>query len=548
MALVSAACGGGGGGSDNPPPPVAGPADPDPPVPDPDPPSVVPPVLASERFSGGDASTSVSNERAFGQRPEAIEQDFELDGTFTAGNAIFRNDHEGEGPLLNARTCQGCHTRDGRGRVPVDTNTPMDSMSISIGLGTDADDETIEDPNYGSLLQVFGLASFSGGGDVTPGLSRFGGGAGEAIGEGFPFVEYEAVAGAFADGQPYELRKPIYKVRDLSYGDFAAGIQFSPRVAPQVFGLGLLEAVPEADIRAWADPSDSDGDGISGRAAEAFDQATGTTRLGRIGVKAAVPSLLLQNTGAYRADMGVTNSLAPEEDCAPLQTSCIQAALLEPDNNPGGVDISDLELALVEFYVRLLAVPERRGFDEGTDTWDEEVLAGRTLFFEGGCGSCHRQTLTTGTAAGSVLGEVRINALFPDAPPIEVLSDQVIYPYTDLLLHDMGGSCDPIVPERADGSACPSGENCVWVQRCTGLADGRPEGTATGVEWRTAPLWGLGLVQTVNPGATFLHDGRARTISEAILWHGGEAETAKEAYRSMTAPERASLLSFLESL
>ena len=227
---------------------------------------------------------------------------------------------------------------------------------------------------------------------------------------------------------------------------------------------------------------------------------------------------------------------------------CVAAASTEADDHAGGVDISDVELALVEFYTRLLAVPERRGFDAETETWDEDVLRGRALFFESGCAKCHRQRWRTGSAVGSVLGEVRLNVLEEGAAPIEVLSDQVIFPYTDLLLHDMGGSCDPVQREQAEGGTCTAGENCVWVLRCEGLADGRTEGRAGGREWRTPPLWGLGLVKTVNERATFLHDGRARTVAEAILWHAGEAQQSRDAFVALAQNERTDLLAFLGSL
>ena len=542
--VVLAGCGGGGGGSA-----PAAPPPPPPPPPPPAPAITVPEVDPAERFPGGDATTSLSNETAFSQSPPAIERDFSADANFKSGNQLFRNASDGEGPLLNARTCQGCHTRDGRGAPPPDQETPMDSMSIRLGLGVDAAGETIADPNYGTLLHTFGLASFQGGGALTPGLSAFGGGVDAAIGEAFATIEYETVAGDFADGTAYELRRPIYKVRELSYGDFAANIRFSPRVAPQLIGLGLLGAVPADDVLALADADDADGDGISGRANETRDQTVGDTRLGRFGHKAATASILQQTANAYRTDIGVTNRFAPEESCAAGQSSCRAAALAEADAHPDGVDISDVELALVEFYTRLLAVPERRGYDEATGTWDEDVLRGRALFFESGCEKCHRQRWRTGTAAGSVLGEIRLNTLDGDAEPVAVLSEQTIFPYTDMLLHDMGGSCEPVRREQeADGEQCAAGENCVWVLRCSGLADGRPEGRASGAEWRTAPLWGLGLATTVNERAAFLHDGRARTVAEAILWHDGEAQSSRDAFVEMAADDRADLLAFLDSL
>ena len=508
----------------------------------------MPAVAPAERFPGGDATTSLSNETAFSQSPPAIERDFAADANFKSGNQLFRNATDGEGPLLNARTCQGCHTRDGRGATPPDKDTPMDSMSIRLSLGVDANGEPLPDPNYGTLLHTFGLAAFRSGGDLSPGLSAFAGGAGTAIGEAFAFIEYRTVSGNYADGSPYELRSPVYKVRELSYGDFAPNIRFSPRVAPQLIGLGLLGAVPADDVRALADPDDADGDGISGRANEARDQTVAAFRLGRFGHKATTASVLQQTANAYRADIGVTNRFARQEPCAAEQSSCRAAALAEDDAHAGGVDISDIELALVEFYTRLLAVPERRGYNAETETWDEDVLRGRTLFFESGCEKCHRQRWRTGTAAGSVLGEVHLNTLADNAEPIDVLSDQTIFPYTDLLLHDMGGACEAVSREWTDGGQCPAGENCVWVLRCSGLADGRPEGRASGSEWRTAPLWGLGLVRTVNERATYLHDGRARTVAEAILWHGGEAQASRDEFVAMAADDRADLLAFLASL
>ncbi|MEO0576312.1 MAG: di-heme oxidoredictase family protein [Pseudomonadota bacterium] len=538
--LLVSACGGGGSGGAGPvtqtPPPSLPPSGP-----------IIPTLTAAERFSGADAGTSLNNDQAFSQSPRAIQQDFFQDANFKGGNAIFRNDHVGQGPLMNAATCQGCHIRDGRGRVPVDTSSPFDSMFLRVGLGNDADNNAIPDDQYGTQLQTFGVASFEGN-DVSAGLAVFGGGASAPIGEVFAFIDYETIVGTYTDGTSYELRKPTYKITDLSYGDFSAGVQISPRIAQQMIGLGLLGAIPEADLLALADPNDANNDGISGRANRSFDPTTGVEAIGRFGHKATSASVLQQTADAYRGDIGVTNTFASAEPCAAAQSSCINAAGVEPDQFPGNVDIADLELALVEFYARLLAVPDRRGYDAQSDSWDPSVVAGRTAFFESGCGGCHTQSHETGIAEGSVLGEINLNVLEPNAAPIDVLSDQTIYPYSDLLLHDMGGQCDVVVAEDAAGNACPAGENCIWVLRCEGLADGRPDLLATGTEWRTAPLWGLGLVQTVNPNATFLHDGRARTIEEAVLWHGGEAQASKQSFLDMNSQQRSDLLAFLESL
>ena len=175
-------------------------------------------------------------------------------------------------------------------------------------------------------------------------------------------------------------------------------------------------------------------------------------------------------------------------------------------------------------------------------------MRGRALFFDANCNGCHVPRHKTGEAPASLLGDVDILGFTGESTPIAALSEQVIYPYSDLLLHDMGGECAPIKLENAQGGSCQVGENCIYVQRCEGLADNRPEGQASGTEWRTTPLWGLGLVQQVNARATYLHDGRVRTISEAILWHGGEAEKAKQAYLAMSKTERSQLLAFLNSL
>jgi CxxC motif-containing protein (DUF1111 family) len=261
-------------------------------------------------------------------------------------------------------------------------------------------------------------------------------------------------------------------------------------VAPAVFGVGLLEAVPEAHILAAADPDDTDGDGISGRPNQVADVVNGGTSLGRFGWKANVPSVEQQNAGAFHGDIGITSALFPDENCPPEQVACGSAL-------SGGVpELDAAKLDRVTFYTRTLAVPARR------DVGQPVTTEGQELFASLGCASCHLPELRTGES------------------DIAALSNQVIHPYTDLLLHDMG----------------------------PGLADGRPDGEASGSEWRTAPLWGIGLVDTVNGHTRFLHDGRARNLSEAILWHGGEAQASADAFRASPARARDALIAFLESL
>lgn len=309
--------------------------------------------------------------------------------------------------------------------------------------------------------------------------------------EGRATIRYRDIKGVFTDGQPYSLRVPIYEFTELNHGPLGKDTMYSPRVAPATHGLGLLEAIEEEVIEARADPDDLNGDGISGRINRVWDPVTKHSALGRFGWKANVANLYLQVAFAAVGDMGITTSLFPSQNCPPAQTACA----LAPD---GGVpELDDQRLQKLVLYARSLAVPARRNVEDPT------VRRGEALFASAGCAGCHVPNLITGT----------ITAL-PE------LADQNIHPYTDLLLHDMGA----------------------------GLADGRPDFQASGQEWRTPPLWGIGLVSRVNLHRFFLHDGRARGLMEAILWHGGEAETAREVVRAMPAVDRDALTTFLKSL
>ena len=295
----------------------------------------------------------------------------------------------------------------------------------------------------------------------------------------------------FADGHEVELRRPHLQISQLGYGPLHPDTQFSARIAPPMIGLGLLEAIPEAALLANADPEDADGDGISGRPNRVWDDALQRSVLGRFGWKAGQPNLNQQNAHAFAGDMGLTSALVPQDDCSERQADCRTAA------DGGSPEVSDSILASVLFYSRNLGVPARRGVD------DPQVLAGKGLFHQAGCQGCHTPTFTTAADAAE-----------PE------LASQTIRPYSDLLLHDMG----------------------------EGLADHRPEFLASGREWRTPPLWGIGLTEAVNGHTQFLHDGRARNLLEAILWHGGEAEAARQEVLSFDAEQRAALLAFLNSL
>ncbi|MFT2092025.1 di-heme oxidoredictase family protein [Paraglaciecola sp. 2405UD69-4] len=547
ISIALTACGGGGGASNSNDTPIVIIEEPEEPELDH---SGLTPVESdiidnTEYLAGGDVTLFVTNDKAFETRPDAIADDFTFDSFFTQGDHLFRTAHDDSGPLMNSDTCQSCHINDGRGEISDDIDTPFISTLIKI-----SDSAGNEDPIYGDQIQIFAEQSFSTS-DLSAGIAQYDASINgdQLFGEAYVFVEYQDINGTYPDGTAFTLRNPVYKIKSPSFGPFTEDIQFSVRMAPSVFGTGLLDAIPADNILALADESDSDNDGISGRASMVTDAISGETVLGRFAYKAQAATVLQQSAAAYRGDIGLTNSLATAENCTDLQLAC--QVLAEQEGEVGDdYDVSDRELALVEFYTSVLGVPARRGYDSNSQTWDADISEGRRLFFESGCIGCHTPRHVTADANGSALGDI---PLIGDPDPtdaadiIEPLSNQTIYPYTDLLLHDLGGSC-AVTRELADGTSCTEGEACYYVQRCEGLADGVAQGDAIGSEWKTPALWGLGLVQTVNSDSTFLHDGRARTIEEAILWHGGEAEAAKSNFMELDASARTQMLQFLSSL
>lgn len=303
-------------------------------------------------------------------------------------------------------------------------------------------------------------------------------------------LTWEEAGGTYADGEEYSLRRPLISFGDPAYGPIGKKLLTSPRVAQGMVGLGLLEAVPDAALIGMADPDDADGDGISGRVNRVWDGARQASAVGRFGWKANQPSIRQQVAGAAAGDIGITTTVAPANACTNRQKACLEAP------SGGTPEMSDEFLTKLVLYSRTLAVPNRRGVD------DDQIQRGGALFAASGCTLCHRPTLQTG------------------AHELAPVANQTIHPFTDLLLHDMG----------------------------EGLADGRPDFEASGTEWRTSPLWGLGLIPDVNGHELLLHDGRARGPAEAILWHGGEAEQAREAFRRMSREDREALIAFLRSL
>ncbi|MEM9407690.1 MAG: di-heme oxidoredictase family protein [Acidobacteriota bacterium] len=433
------------------------------------------PAFAGDALLGGLATVRDTTPNAFGQPAPGLERDEAL--LFFVGNSFFKKNwvqapssttaRDGLGPLFNSRSCGGCHLKDGRGRPPVGDEVGTGFL-VRLSLpGTNASGGPAAEPSYGNHLQDQAIQG--------------------AQAEGRLRLSYTELPGRFADGEAYSLRRPEVAFEGLTLGPLHPDVQTSPRIANQIIGMGLLEAVPESVLLERHDPEDADTDGISGRANRVWNHTTERLEFGRFGWKANQPTLRQQVASAFFDDMGIANDLFSHEDCAPFgPPSCVE----------GELDIDTEDLDKVVLYTAALAVPAQR------TPQAPEALRGRELFYEVGCETCHREQMKTGPYN------------------LEALSDQVIRPYSDLLLHDMG----------------------------PGLADGRPDFLADGNEWRTPPLWGIGLIETVNGHTTLLHDGRARNILEAILWHGGEAEGSKDAFVELSKEDREAVLRFLESL
>ncbi len=455
-------------------------------------------IHADEQFPGGKTTHSKKiGPSSFSHGSANMRFEKELD--FKIGNAVFRRlwasaptatlAADGLGPLYNARSCERCHLKDGRGHPPAenaDNNSISMFMRLSIAPQTEDDKQklkthqlsVIPEPTYGTQLQDFSIRGHKAEGKLK--------------------ITYQEQPIHFADGETIQLRKPNYTIEQLSYGPLHPDVQISPRVAPQMIGLGLLEAIDEQTIMQYADVEDNNSDGISGKDNRIWSKEFNKVMLGRFGWKAGSVSVNEQSQEAFSSDMGLSVPLLPKAsgDCTSKQVDCLKAPT---GNTPqyGNLESGPIMTDLVIFYSRNLSVPARRDFDS------DDVLRGKKIFYDIGCTACHRPSYTTRK----------------DSIGIEQ-SGQKIWPYTDMLLHDMG----------------------------KGLADNRPEGRANGQEWRTAPLWGIGLTPVVNKHSFYLHDGRARNLLEAILWHGGEAEKQRALVLQLNKQQRQDLLRFVESL
>jgi len=425
-----------------------------------------------ERLSGGIATIFDETSRAFTHAISGLSDndmhahelgDAAFEQTYVSAPAPVNS---GLGPIFNNVSCISCHHNDGKGTPTAGDVTSSLLFRIS----------TSDMNDFG------GPAGMSGYGGQLQDNSVFGKQAECKVN-----ISYSNVSYTYPDGETVTLRKPTYTMQN-AYMHITGAYSLSPRLAPPVFGLGLLENIPESTILSYADENDADHDGISGRPNYVYNAATKRKELGRFGLKANTATVKTQVAGAFNQDMGITSSIVPVESC-----------FGQPQYDGRGDDpeLPDSILNAVAFYVRTLAVPARR------NVTDPEVKHGKDLFNQLNCSGCHKPVVQTG-----------VDLTLP------AISNQRIQPFTDLLLHDMGD----------------------------GLADNYSDFLANGKEWRTAPLWGIGLFEKTNGTPYYLHDGRARTIEEAILWHGGEAEQSKTRFSQLSKTDRQAVIKFIRSL
>lgn len=443
--------------------------------------------------------TANTHQTKYGSRPaQNIRSEQLMD--FAVGRSLFKKlwiaapsttkASDGLGPLYNARSCFQCHINAGRGQIPTEDKRAVSIfMRLSIPAQNSAQQyalatqqkNVIAEPNYGTQLQNFAVTGLAGEGELK--------------------INYSDVSVTLAGGETIILHKPDYQVIDLSYGDLHPDTMMSPRIAPQLIGMGILNDISQQDILTWSDPDDSNQDGISGKPNYVWSRALKKLMLGRFGYKAAVATLDEQNQRAFVGDIGLSTPLFPQGwgDCSEKQQKC----RLAPHGNDTSQDNLEAPKKVIDavlYYTRNLPIPAQR------DSNDADVKAGQQQFAQLGCANCHRPSYLFDKKANKQTNKQ--------------INKQTISPYTDMLLHDMG----------------------------EGLADHRPEAKATGKEWRTAPLWGIGLTEYINGHHYYLHDGRATTLQEAILWHGGEAEQSRNKYRQLNKKSRQTLLTFLGSL
>lgn len=464
-------------------------------------------AMAFERMAGGAGTSKRKLDRnAYSHHISTLPlEDLKR---FKLGNALFNKlwvsspastlASDGLGPFYNGRACESCHAKDGRGHLPSGKERAVSLVVQLANTGVSRTDRT-DTPTDGSVKSNDELTPPSG--DPVYGVQLHTAAVPGVPAEARVHIRYRALQRQFEDGTVTSLDYPEFSLEELAYGELDPQTRLSPRLAPSIIGQGLLDSIDDDAILAWADPNDSDGNGISGR--PNFQRlSVGSSKLGRFGWKAGKSSVLQQSAHAFANDMGLSTSIVsdPNGDCTEAQTICNSLAH-GVQKHLGDAEVPDALLELVAFYASNLAVPARR------DVGDPTVLRGKQLFSETGCVQCHIPRHVTASDAAQPENQF-----------------QLIWPYTDLLLHDMG-------EELADGAQ-----------------DEATDGLASGQEWRTAPLWGIGAATTVNPRTRFLHDGRAATPLDAVLWHGGEAIRSRNAVLGLVKADREALARFLDSL
>ncbi len=460
----------------------------------------IPAIKASEENPGGNTTVSIKPSASLMLPAKNLAQDKKPN--FHAGKALahqpwvkaptITNARDGLGPLYNTRTCLVCHANGGRGHMPENNEQLLFTNFLRLSIpGSDPVNGVIPEPVYGDQLQSQSIAlahqlRAQEGVATTPST--------EAPPEAYVYINWLEKTFTYPDGEKINLRKPEIDIRNLGYGKMQPDTLMGIRNAPPIHGVGLLQMISQSDIDKNADPNDENNDGISGRVNIAWDFDKNQPAPGRFGLKSNKSSVRFQVAGALNGDMGISSSVFPDQPCTDKQTLCNQSI---HGNDENGHEISDKLLKLMVDFNMSLGVPERRKPNHPM------VLQGRNLFYNTACHSCHQPEYTT-----------RASKEYTH------LSQQHIWPYSDLLLHDMGEA----------------------------LTDNRPDYLATGSEWRTSPLWGVGLSEAVNGSKNFLHDGRARSIEEAILWHGGEAEKSKSDFTMLNKEDRSALIAFVKSL
>ena len=446
-------------------------------------------TFADPSLPGGETSNQVENKNSFSLSSRNLEEHMRIN--FLVGNALFERMWEdssiskniakdGLGPFFSARSCESCHINDGRGHIPLTNKEDKISVVIQISQNIAQSNDyikNIEDDIYGGQISEFAVK--------------------DVLKEADIIIDYKYSLEMYEDGRVVELRRPIIKIDNLNYGDFNESTTFSARIAQPMIGLGLIEHISDQSLLMNEDINDTNNDGVSGKANKVWDIENEKLAIGRFGWKAAQPSVYQQTADAFYHDMGLSNKLYSNPfNCTSKQVECAKA-ISGNSEEYDDLEVSNDQLDLVTFYSSQLGVPARRSINA------ENVKKGKEIFFALNCNSCHVESFTTG-----------------DSGSHANLNNQIIYPYSDFLLHDMGES----------------------------LSDGVSEFFAQGSEWRTPPLWGIGLTNIVSEEYGYLHDGRARTIEEAILWHGGEANEIIQNYKKLKKSEVNQLLSFINSL